>query len=364
MKVGILTFIEADNYGAVLQAFALQKYINSLGHDCKIIRYRNRNIWIQFHNRTIKESSSIKQYIKSHVRIALNRKRTLNFEKFRESLPLTRIYDSNSIHSISNEFDKIIVGSDQVWNPLNTSSDRVFLLDFLSNNDKKIAYAASFGNTHFFNDFGDDAIESIKKIPHISVREKEGEHFLASHNINSKTVADPVLLLSKKQWSDVCAKNNPKNEEYIFVYQLRPLKEIVEFVQLLAKKTGLKVYILAFLPSSQMLYNSKLNKENVYNIGPVDFLNYILNAKYVITDSFHGMALSVCMHKQFFIYTDTSKGNTSGRIHSLLEMCNITSRIISENKIDLSEIIDYNEVEANLQKMREESFEFLNSALE
>ena len=362
MKTGILTFVEADNYGAVLQACALQTYIKKLGHECELIRYRNRNVWIQYHNRSLSESKSLVQYMKSHLRIALNRKRQSNFDKFRDTLGLSGLVDRDTIKSIENKYDKIIVGSDQVWNPRNTKADRNFLLEFLEDDAKKIAYAASFGNVDLFEEFGSDTIQQVKRIPHISVRESSGREFLSGHGVDSTVVADPVLLLKKPDWEAVSGKSQA-GEDYIFVYQLRPREEIAQFVEELARKTGLKVYVLPFLPPARFFYSKKPNMTDVYDAGPKEFLGYIANAKYVVTDSFHGMALSICMHRDFYIYSDQGKMNTSSRIDSLLDIAGIRGRDFESARNNADRAIDYSAVEQRLENLREISRSFLCRSL-
>ena len=152
MRIGILTFSEADNYGAMLQAYALATIISKIGHECLIIRYRNQNIWKAYNYVGLKHRPSAKSFFKKNIELFLFRKRRVAFESFRQKLPITKtIIDPKTELNLYN-IDKYIVGSDQVWNPRNTQNDTAYLLDFLKDDDKKIAYAASFGNVGFFEE--------------------------------------------------------------------------------------------------------------------------------------------------------------------------------------------------------------------
>lgn len=364
MRVGVLTFSEADNYGAMLQAYALQKYLLTQGHDSELIRYRNNKIWNSYHYASIKTRGSLKNYIKKILELLLFRKRTNAFKKFREKLNLTEVVYGEKISDFERRYDKIIVGSDQVWNPRNSGGDVHFLLDFVQNDRKKIAYAVSLGNPDYFFEFGINAMEYVKRIPYISSREELGKTFLEEHTKRKvDCVCDPVFLLRKEQWYEIVGFK--PNIDYILVYSLDPNRELVQYVNRVSLEENLIVF---FVPGiiNTIIPALKIKKIKIlYGIGPEDMISLISGAKYVVSDSFHGTALSIIMEKEFVTFISNSKSNTNSRIENLLELLGLDDRkMISLNDgIRITNSIDYKVVSNELEKYRTRSTEFLNTSI-
>lgn len=352
----ILTFNEADNYGAMCQAYALSAFINANLCHCVILNYHNDCIWSQFHF-----VPKFKHFlnIKRNIELLSQSKRRKKFNTFRKSLPLSEKCDRKSVANISKKFDKIIVGSDQVWNPKNTDADSTFLLDFCESR-KKIAYAASFGNTDFFYAFGEQKENLLKDFSWISVRENDGKDFLTNrYGLLSKLVLDPTLLIKRDEWKKVAQFKY--SQKYIFVYQLKPDLDFVKSVQSFASKKGLSVISVPYLLRCYVQNKFKKGIKTKYNVGPAEFLGLILNAEYVLTDSFHGVALSIAMQKQFYVKLNPNKTNTNGRITSLLNLLNIEKRTF-EHLFELDNI-SYDAVNNILLNEIEHSRLFLASAI-
>lgn len=362
-KVGILTFVEADNYGAMCQAVALQKVVENLGYNSELIRYRNASLRVQYHYRKLKDSSSVSEYVKRNIAVQINRKRIKKFEKYRRNLSISKVLKADELEGFCKKYYKVIVGSDQVWNPRNTSGDLNFLLQFLEDDRKKIAYAASFGNTAYFSEFNNMASQLIHKIPQISVREKAGEAFLkAAFDIESTCVLDPVLLLKKDEWGSMCGRIACDN--YVFVYQLRPNNaDMVDFTNRCSKFFNCKAVVLPYLVPCLLHSNQFANREVEYNLDPGEFVARVKGARCVITDSFHGVALSIANHVDFWVFVDRSKENTNERIISLLRLCHLEDRIVQSDTVQYDNRIDYESVERVLMKAREESLSFLGQAV-
>ncbi|WP_158588755.1 polysaccharide pyruvyl transferase family protein [Butyrivibrio sp. X503] len=359
MKVGILTFSDADNYGAMCQAYALQKYLDYQSFECDIIRYYNHSIWLQYHYCSLRESDFI-HCIKRNIEVLSQSQRRKAFRKFRNIISFSELCDSTTVKKVFSNYDAIVVGSDQVWNPRNTDGDTVFLLDVMGDY-KKIAYAASFGNTSFFDEFCADTSTLLEDFSAISVREKSGKNFLKErYGIDSKLVLDPVLLLEKKDWETF--STGEKREQYVFVYQLKPDKAFAREARKFAKEKGLKIYILPYLARC-LLENIGRGTSLQYSIGPEEFVSFISNAEYVLTDSFHGIALSIAMNKQFFVRMDSKKNNTNERITGLMNELGISDREF-ENHLspNLDTTIDYEKVNTILGELRKTSKDFLRNA--
>lgn len=364
MKIGILTFCEANNYGAMCQAFALQHFLNINGYETILLRYRNRSLYIQYNFRKLSESKKISVFLKRNLNVLINYKRNHKFNIFRKSLPITKVLNRTQLISYSNQLDAIIVGSDQVWNPKNTGNDKTFLLDFASNHLKKIAYAASFANTSLFKGFGENAIECIRAIPFISLREQEGVDFLKQFDIEGKLVLDPVLLMRSFEWKKRINQSLCCDSQYIFVYQLRPDLYFIDYLNKLSDITGLKIYILPYLYPCKRDAQRLKNKRILYNLSPDEFLSFIAGANLVATDSFHGAALSIALNKDFYVSLDKNTVNTNSRIVSLLGICGLSNRIIDVNTTPaLISKIDYHNVEKKLDNYRNISSTFLFDAL-
>lgn len=360
--IGILTFAEANNYGAMLQAYALQQCLCSLDIKNELIRYRNENIWSSYHFVRYRGYSRLSQ-LKKAVELLLFLPKTKAFDIFREYLNITDVIEKRELPEKTRKYEKVIVGSDQVWNPRNTNSDRAFLLDFIDDNEKKIAYAASFGNPAFFSEFGEDAIELVKEIPCISVREESGKVFLQTRIPNTiSVVCDPVFLLTKQQWEKIIRNNN--ESEYIFVYALTPNTEMLKYVKRLSHEEKLNVIVvpgvLNTIPPALRIKNCQI----MLNAGPLDFVSLISNAKYIVTDSFHGTALSIIMEKNFVVFTKNSGGNTNSRIDNILDVCHLEDRkkINATDGCNIKNDIDYQVVGSLVNTYRNKSIQYIMKA--
>lgn len=347
MKIGILTFWGAqDNYGQVLQNYALQEYLISLGHDVFTIRYN------RFNDRIIIPSPVYKKMIK-----ALNPKELLTFAKrqltkravkkeflihnrqfdeFRKKyIKQSDVYYQNFDELKNNppEADCYIVGSDQVWNfsndPLNLVQAQVkaFFLDFGLEKTKKISYAASWGKSKISADFIKEISPLLEKFHAVSVREETGICVCDScEYTTSKWVCDPTMLINSSEYNEIIKSSNleePK-EKYILFYYLNngtkfKKKKVYEY----AKVHNLRVvYITA---------NSTADKiEKTYATVP-EWLNYVKNAEFVVTNSFHCCVFSILYGKKFgAIKLDGINSGMNSRLDSLFNIYNLKSRYITD----------------------------------
>lgn len=321
-KVGVLTYHDSDNFGSVLQAYAINEYINSLGYDCKIIDYRKLEV---------KKLYKIFKWPRSRYQFFMNiyntffyqklKKRKKNFEKFRKvNLRLTDTIYTSADELKSTNCDIYIVGSDQVWNTNIVDFDSAYLLDFT--NKRKVAYAASFGP----KGCAISEIELFKKnlLPFnsIMVRERAAEQFCRSQlKLETYTVCDPVLLLSKQKWKSIerPVKGLPTN--YILCYFAGGVSATLEkFSFEMSKKYGYKRILL--MPD---WHDWKKRGKRLYNAGPAEFIYLIRNAQIVCTNSFHGSAFSVIFNKKFVV----DDSNNDERLKTLLELSKNQSSCLS-----------------------------------
>ena len=363
MKVGILTYHSAINYGAVLQAYALQQVIKKLGAECEIIDYSCPAVEKQYRRKKLSDRAYWKVYVLDILSgNRLDRKKEA-FKQFSEhNLSLSRKIENITAESFD-EYDAIIVGSDQVFNPKNTEGDSAYLLDFQCN-AKKIAYAASIGNNEFLDlwktRYNVDYEMLLKQFESISFREEDASVFVSKLMGDTyETVLDPVILAGTEIWKEFQAD---AKEDYIFVYNLGNIPQLFECVKAMHKETGMKVYVVNKDIKGDFLLRGF---ENVSSLSPVDFLKMLSGAKYVITDSFHGTAFSVLYHKDFSSVINPLKSNTNSRIVNLLKKLGLEDRIVSDAESFKHEpIAEYSDKDEKIKKLQKHSLGWLSEALQ
>ena len=350
MRVAILTFSNTINYGALLQAYALQEVLCSHGFEAEILQYTNTEIEKKEKNQGISLRKIIKKIV---MRGAIDQK-VKAFQTF-ENNYITKgktLSDDNKA-IINDYYDYFITGSDQVWNMKITHNDWTYFLNFVRDNYKKISYAPSFGNETFPEQYYTKAGDILRSYKAISVREESGSN-LISRIIGEKAevVLDPTLLLDKEYWNDKM-KFKPPIDHYILVYFPHDKEKVYAFLKELQKKTKLPVVYISISPKIW------IGVKTIYGASPDEFLGWINNADYVVTGSFHGTAFSLNLEKQFF-YEPSGVGS---RIDNLVTITGTKMRSIDNNDV-LNTEIDYKEVTPVIQLERDRSIRWLLEALE
>lgn len=365
-KIGITTFHRAHNYGAMLQAFALSK---KLEKDAKveIIDYYNPKIYDQY--------KMIRPFCKNPIRLAHRLKedifyhnkrklRYLNFENFIcNKCKLSNTYKTiEKIEKESSRYDILITGSDQVWNPkiVGDLSD-IYTLNFGDKKIKRISYAASVGNSEIILGREDEFKQKISILDRISVRESDAKNEL--QKIVDKpveVVLDPTLLLERSEWEDEITRLNKESQKYILAYVVEQDEDYIKIVNELSKKTGLKVIHFGI---GNGKYDNVL--KSAYTEGPLEFVNLIKNAEYVVATSFHATVFSIIFNKKFFIVPHRKTGI---RVISLLDKLGIQGRTFSSfeefKNIDYDFKTDWERVENILKQERQKSINWLQDAIE
>ncbi|SDB46936.1 Polysaccharide pyruvyl transferase [Pseudobutyrivibrio sp. YE44] len=351
MKIGILTFHRAVNYGAVLQAYALNKSIRDMGHDCDIVDYKCEKIesvvspFAGFTNGD--------NWIKSFIQLIFRVRKNKAFNSFiKKYISLSsKEYTPKDIKQADDVYDCFFSGSDQVWNYACTDGDEAYFLDFVKDSKKKNSYAASFGfeKRPDYDKF--DYEELLNDFNGISVREESGKNLVKSFSgKDSEVVVDPTLLLSKEEWEKVVGKR-PIAEDYIFVYYIREPKDLLDYANKLSEATGCKVI------------NAKKSVEFFKNCSPADFLAWIYYSKYFVTNSFHGTVFSILFKKKFAIELDNGK-SVNNRSKELLELVGITGRDLDMNNImSVDNEIDYTVADKTLNEQKKEALDFIKDCI-
>lgn len=360
MKIGILTFQNTLNYGAMLQAYALQKVLYEMGNEVEILNYRNPTI-------TYRETPKIppaKEFIE-HPRGSLRFLRTYNaskkraeeFENFTKRHLCLSGYITNQ-EDVVGKYDVIVVGSDQVWNLACTGNDFFYFLENLDRSKiKTISYAASFGSDTFPSNYFERCASAIKKFYAVSVREISGLALVKSMTgCKASLTLDPTLLLKKNDWEQITAPSFD-SAPFVFAYVVSERKETVKFAKEVARKQRANLIITdcyngATLLDKQLYYNS---------LSPEEFLSLLSNAAYVVTSSFHGLALSLAMEKEVYYSLNTKAANRNSRLETLATLAGIKDRTIDEGFADNP--INYELVTARLLAERNSSLQFLKDSL-
>ena len=351
-----LTFHNADNYGALIQAIALQVTLQKK-YNTKLVDYRNVNINYSY---KILNTKNKKELIKNILFLFRVLKRKKNFSKFRNKISITERFNTINDLEKDNWASVIVVGSDQVWNPKITGGyDDFYFLNAELGGVKKIAYAVSCGDVSNINGISNKEIDLIRSFDYISTRENTLKDYLEKRNIQSKVVLDPSLLLERNEWNNIISHDRLINEKYIFVYSVgNGTDEYYDYINKIYSETG---FLIVYFDRNDFKRKIKGRKKNYYSAGPDEFLNLLINAEYVITTSFHGMAMSIALNKEFAVILSSSPD----RIKTLLTSLSLNDRIVSEdNIVDFSTKINWKIVNNNLKSLRKKSKEWLFSNIE
>lgn len=358
MKIGILTFHLVPNYGAALQAFALMEYLRQKGHEVSIIDYRcPGNDGFSPSRIFSKKIVSYRiKYIAHYVLSNLLSKKTycqkyIAFCKFWEGKYVLSSLDKDS-------FDAVFCGSDQIWNPSITKGlDKTFFgLHDAVVFSKKIAYAASCGDVNSLSLEDKELLVSyVRRMDAVSIREKPLNDLLVKKGIDSEVVLDPSFLLSKDDYIKHFYDGRFNNQDYILVYELHKVPSIPLIAKAVAKQKNLKiVYVCGYQKMTFFCHN------HVYSAGPVEFINYIAKAKYVVTNSFHGLAFSLIFEKDFNVCLPKVRKE---RLTNLLDSVGLLDRIVAKVDSINTTSIDYNQVNQKKKALIDISKMFIDKVL-
>lgn len=359
MKTGTITFHCTDNPGSLLQTYALHKTLNDLGCENEVINYQKKGWKNEFAAKYYLYLSKfgVLKYplgLAWRIYIGLKRYCFLYFQRKNIVLSSRKICKKEDLKILEKKYDVVISGSDQIWNVYNEKVDYSFFLDFVSDDRKKVAYAASFGMDSVPEKNKQEIINLLNAYSAISVREQEAMH-LVSELIgkNVQQVLDPTLLLNQEQWNDLAKKSKYKN--YIFLYVRRREKKIADYCSRLSEQTGLR--IVEVTGTRKLVRSAK----NVKLWSPVQWLGLIRDSNYVVTNSFHGIVFSIIFKKEFYAFPlEGSQDSGNSRMYSLLRMFGLEDRLIEAPDVDYKkECIDYEKVEEIIKKEQKKSMKFI-----
>ena len=376
MKIGILTLPSSFNYGGILQAFALQRVLDKLGYD-NVILCRERPRQGTAINIKIRIKDIIKKLLGKPIYKVPNKEQISIIEKecscfigtfMRKTKQVAYCTSDLAQLCKNNGIDTIIVGSDQVWRPHMTANIRNYFIDFAGEEINKIAYAASFGVDKWEYNSEDTAkcAELVKEFKLVTVREDSGVRLCNEYlGIDATHVLDPTMLLEPEDYvSLVEISNTNTSNGNLFCYILNNNLNKDKFIDKMAKCTGCKPF--SVMPKRDPYFNNNVNKninECIYP-SPAAWIRAFMDAKYVITDSFHGTVFSIMFNKPFWVIGNKSRGNA--RFESLLKMYKLEHRYIENiNNADINLLspIDWNSVNNIRRERKEFSINILSKAI-
>lgn len=360
MKVGIITFHRALNYGALLQTFALCHSLSKFGAESQVLDYRNSIMEDMYFYPSFSQRKSLRDKVKFLIQGKSELKRRKKFENYRINyLNLSdELHTEEDMMFISDKYDKFITGSDQVWNYGAHNFDKNYFLQFVNEGNKKYSYAASFGISFLPNDYKEEYKNILNNFAMCSVREKQGLDILSSLGIENQRIdLDPTMLLTKEEWLAQLNISIKPKQKYIFAYYFELTDTLRSYIEHLANKTGCIVVFVGNPVKAPFRCKCK----GLKTADPIDFVNAVANAEYVVTNSFHGTAFSIIFNKKFYVELLKTDSKVNSRIENILQTFSLENRLIGASKIN--DDVDWNFVNSKMAEMRKESLDYLKEIL-
>lgn len=383
MRIGIITYWwSTDNYGQLLQCWALQYYLKQMGYEPFLIRYTHvcRPAWERWMRRVAKAVLvyPLIRYWKNRgerkLMEEIERKNTARrFDDFRNQYIVStpRCYHTlGQLQSAPPQADVYMVGSDQVWAPvlLRFRGNLGFWLDFGLQTARRISYAASFGTDRCPDGLKPILHQQLKCFDAISVREATGIDICREAGREATHVVDPTLLLTRRDYVPFIADIPVVKQPYVFIYSINIAhQDDVRFAELqtLCKANGCSIVVTT---SSGYMPGRELFEGVVYQYATIpQWLTLIAYAQLVVTTSFHGVVFCIQLHRHFVYFPLAGKyAGGNSRVTNLLERIGLSDCIYREQgdyeRVESIEI-DWEQVDEQLKEMRRESEEFLKEAL-
>lgn len=351
-----MTYHRSQNYGAQLQAFALQTYLYSLGYDVCLVDYwpdYHRNMYHpnHFNHQDFLERKmieKIKYLFRSIILYTHSCLRACHTNQFVDKFLNT---------SSKNDYDVLIYGSDQIWRKQHIEScpsyNPIYFGDDTFKAGYRIAYAASMGKIEADEQDVSYLKDLLSKFDAISVREIDLKDFIQNKlKLPVSLVSDPVFLLNEEQWQSILPKHQARKSSYILVYDIAHCPNVAKIASLLSKEK--QIPIVEF---HGYIDKVRFSKNNIDTVGPDVFLHYLRDSSYVVTSSFHGVALSLCLKKQFYFVTID---NLANRTESLLSIIKLNRRNFSAKKTyNFAEFIDYDIISPRIEEYAQSSRQWL-----
>ena len=365
-----MTWYQSQNYGTVLQAYALQRTLNDIVADARLVNY-DPAPWQQRNQSGLRKSKPFKaarmfQQRAMGVAPFTSAEKSAAFKGFtstfiKETEPVASPDDFEALNSF---FDAFVCGSDQVWSP--RCFDPRYYLDFVADDKPRIAYAPSFGCDSLPDTIAATIAPLVSGFNALSARETAGARMVRDlSGRECKVVCDPVVLLGADEWRSISRHDTPLvSERYCLCYFLGRSEGNWKLARSIAKKKGLKLVIIP-------VFNGDIKRGGMVpsGVGPLEFLWLIDNASHVCTDSFHGLVFSTLLERDFSVFERFKPGSTASqnvRIESFLSLTDLEDRLIRWDAKDAScsvAQVNFASAETRISSLRQSSLEYLRGAL-
>lgn len=389
MKTATVTWITYNNYGTLLQAYALQKYVEMLGYENEILsddvilkKYKESRPKENKKSASAQRETMSKSRLKSLISNPRRLRRVIAAHLDRETyqfpyyavqkaceafkkdeIKIREGVSSENLAILNNDYDAFICGSDQVWSVFEEIFNPYYYLDFATK--KKIAYGPSLGTNIVSGSASEKIRNLLKDFAAISVRESISAKQLAEiTGQNVEWVCDPTILQDREFWSEFAENARIPKDKYLLCYFLGNKPWYFDYAKKIAKKLHLKIKLV---PQKW----DYLSSENViqYAVGPKEFVALFKNADYVLTDSYHGSIFSMMFERDFLYlkrFADDDTNSQNIRIDSLFGYLGVEDRIVDGENIrfDELEINNYERITGVINEFRDKSREYLKKALE
>ncbi len=363
-KASVITMHRIYNYGSVLQTYATQKILENIGLNCEIIDYispyrAKKPLFLEYPPRL--EGKKLKKSIYYMAKLPSFMLKDITFGGFiKKYLHLSKkqYITNEDIMADPPVADIYITGSDQVWNSkYNHGVDGSYYLNFTGTGAKKIAFVASFGKSSLSENEMNEIKPMLEEYSSISVREDSAVSILSKMGISGTCIIDPTLQLHKEEWLALSSRRLVKNRYLLLFLLYNEDNGATEYAKKIAREKGLKLIKLSW-----ELKKPKGVDKLFTHRPPQDFLSLFANADFIVTNSFHGVAFSINLNREF-VFVPRSEFND--RIMSLLRKTGLENRVVSDDKdlIISNKMIDYEYVNRVLEHERKTADEFLSEAL-
>lgn len=364
MKIGILTYHRAHNYGAMLQAYALLTFLQERGYTAEFIDYWPKKHQLQyklfkpihgkgFVNKLINFIADILTMTRRYHRMSKFNKFAKNYLNIKSVIQ----YKDKSDFKQENKYDLIIVGSDQIWRNYEYEGkyigfDPIYFCQYFPNTSRCISYAASMGIIALNNNDNNLLKQYLSTFDTILVRENSLKELINSLEFEADVVLDPTLLISKEQWNRILPATRFKKQPYVLYYELIRSQEALDFARSKAKALKCELLIM------DSIIHTIPRKEHVSYASPIEFLHAIRDAEYIVATSFHGTAFSIIFEKQFITI---GLNKNADRVLTLLNHLGICDHY--QNKAKEINDIEYSKVQPLYNAIRLKSEKLLLNAI-
>lgn len=363
LQVKTITCHDVYNFGASLQTYALMTYLQRLGHHVEIIDYKpdylTFNLWTigdKWKKNIFLRLAYYVYVVPKRINMRSRRRKFDEFTRTKLCLTTQKFRSLDELKQTPPKAEVFFAGSDQIWNPLlPNGKDPAFFLAFAPQRSVKASYAASFAVSDIPPELVGQTAELLKHLDYVSVRESSGLAILQKYGVKGNLVVDPVYLLQESEWSEQVPHST--QESYILVYDQENNGLIKEAAVMLSKKHGWKIYAI------EALYPMRYADKRIKDAGPEDFLALIKNSQVCLTNSFHCISFSLIFRKRFFLFKRTHL-SVNSRMVDLLNYLELQSHIIDQvdDTLTINEI-EYEEVTNKLERMKNDSYQFIQEAL-